>query len=595
MRAILAAIAIIIPQSVFAMNYGQALVDKAYTVNGKPYASGNPPNEWSCPGGYFDFSSWTENAGFDCSGLVSYAANLRRRYLTGDLSGATFSNTIDWNSLQQGDLLHTNGGTTAFPVEHVMIYVRRDEDNLTVIHAGSSGVVEKTWNISLIRDTWFFSPYRLKYDTTPADTTVTGVEDGMVYNNNVTANFTVTDVTDNYPCGKFYVNDVLILHDKTGSKTFSQDGSYQLRIQSEDWARNTQATSVAFTIDRSSPTAGIYDTEGNLLTGSIPATKGVMIHAGDEASGICSVSMSGPPGFTPFSQSFSTNTVQIGPFLNLSTGAYTASVTDCAGYQASSTFSVVTGNYTMAATGKDKEDEHNAGKDIDLLLSHMETFSTHRGTETGKNAENFQEAVKRLSEKRNSAKARLIREAKRADKGWEYRCAIMRVMAPVQDNSIVEALIQNLKEDNSKLRGCAAKQLGEQNGGLVVDVLIQALADNVPLVRTNAASSLGQIKNPKAITSLKKHTRDIDEITAINAIWALGEIMDASSADYLISLVSDSNETQKINIVIALSKIKSDKAVKYLRELSKSDSESETVREVALEIIQKLDKGLKPW
>jgi len=586
MRAILAAIAIIIPQSVFAMNYGQALVDKAYTVNGKPYASGNPPNEWSCPGGYFDFSSWTENAGFDCSGLVSYAANLRRRYLTGDLSGATFSNTIDWNSLQQGDLLHTNGGTTAFPVEHVMIYVRRDEDNLTVIHAGSSGVVEKTWNISLIRDTWFFSPYRLKYDTTPADTTVTGVEDGMVYNNNVTANFTVTDVTDNYPCGKFYVNDVLILHDKTGSKTFSQDGSYQLRIQSEDWARNTQATSVAFTIDRSSPTAGIYDTEGNLLTGSIPATKGVMIHAGDEASGICSVSMSGPPGFTPFSQSFSTNTVQIGPFLNLSTGAYTASVTDCAGYQASSTFSVVTGNYTMAATGKDKEDEHNAGKDIDLLLSHVETFSTHRGTETGKNAENFHKAVKQLYEKRSSEKIRLVRESKRSDKGWAYRCVIMQVMASVQDAMIARSFVDNLQDKNNFVRRCSAEVAGEQKSSSSVDGLLISTNDTDTTVRANSAYSLGRLKATKAIATLKKSVKDSDRFVSINSIWSLGEIGDSSAEDVLIGGLDGADETVKINIVAALSKIKSDKARKTLKKMVTSDSETSTVRELAKDLLR---------
>ena len=254
MKVLLAIISLAtIPQSVLAMNYGQALVNKAYSVAGSPYVSGYPPNEWSCPGGHFDFSSWVPSNGVDCSGLVSYAADLRRRYLTGDLSGATFSNPVNWDSLQAGDLLHSNGGSDDFPVAHVMIFVSRNGDNLTVIHAGSPGVVERTWNISLIRDTWFFAPYRLKYDTTPANTAITGVEDGRIYNNDVTADFTVTDAIDSYPCGKFYVNDVLTLHDKNGSKTFSQEGTYQLLIHSEDWARNTQDTSVGFAIDKTSP------------------------------------------------------------------------------------------------------------------------------------------------------------------------------------------------------------------------------------------------------------------------------------------------------------------------------------------------------
>ena len=60
-------------------------------------------------------------------------------------------------------------------------------------------------------------------------------------------------------------------------------------------------------------------------------------------------------------------------------------------------------------------------------------------------------------------------------------------------------------------------------------------------------------------------------------------------------MIGKADETRKINIVMALAKIKSDKAQDFLRKLTKSDSETEPVRALALEIVQKLDKGLKPW
>ena len=129
--------------------------------------------------------------------------------------------------------------------------------------------------------------------------------------------------------------------------------------------------------------------------------------------------------------------------------------------------------------------------ETDSLLGQLDAISVSRGTETTKTAENFQKAVNRLSEKRNSEKVRLIKESKRSDKGWEYRCTIMRVMAPVQDDSVAAALIENLKDKSSKLRGCAAKQLGEQKQKAVGDVLLKSLSDNDAMVRANSAHSLG--------------------------------------------------------------------------------------------------------
>jgi len=80
--------------TIFGMNYGQAIVDKAKDVLGKPYHSRYPPNTWPCSAGHFDFTSWTVNDGFDCSGLVSWAAGLGRRYVTSDLISETYSTKI---------------------------------------------------------------------------------------------------------------------------------------------------------------------------------------------------------------------------------------------------------------------------------------------------------------------------------------------------------------------------------------------------------------------------------------------------------------------------------------------------------------------
>ena len=212
----------------FAMNYGQTISNMAWSVRGKPYALANPPNEWSCPGGHFDFSNWTINNGFDCSGLLSWAADLRRRYLASDFINE-FSNSVSWNNLSAGDFLYTRGVSgTVFPNPHILIFVKMENSKYKIVHAGSSGVVDRTYTLELLRDTWGFAPYRLILDNTAADITITGVTDGGVYSSATTIFFQVQDTVNPVPCGKFYLNNTLEIHDRSGHKTVSDESSHTL-------------------------------------------------------------------------------------------------------------------------------------------------------------------------------------------------------------------------------------------------------------------------------------------------------------------------------------------------------------------------------
>ena len=128
----------------FSATTGAGLVSNAQQYLGQDYESGMPPNlnyTGQFKNGFYRYhyywgsSVWDGNSawtgGFDCSGLVSYAANLRRHYATAEIPGL-FSAAKTWDTAVAGDIIYFSG--------HVAIFIsrRKDENNvywIKVVHA----------------------------------------------------------------------------------------------------------------------------------------------------------------------------------------------------------------------------------------------------------------------------------------------------------------------------------------------------------------------------------------------------------------------------------------------------------------------------
>ncbi|HHE04921.1 MAG TPA: peptidoglycan endopeptidase, partial [candidate division WOR-3 bacterium] len=165
---------------------GPTIVSSALFLEGTAYVLGQPENEDGRFGGggimNHSFSS------VDCSGLVSYAAGLRRHYSVQYGGLARFLNSVSWDNLQAGDVLMKS--------DHIVIFNHFDETYPNLIHYVSSTVSNgvkpgRQW------ESWFqgegYLPYRFNTEAVAPEITITGVVDGMTYTDPVTLKFTATD------------------------------------------------------------------------------------------------------------------------------------------------------------------------------------------------------------------------------------------------------------------------------------------------------------------------------------------------------------------------------------------------------------------
>lgn len=243
----------------YAANPSDVLVSNATAQIGKSYVSGQPPNkEWTY-GGIFDLDSWT--GGLDCSGLVSYAGNLRRHYAVSELFDFVSSNT--WNGLQSGDVIMSSG--------HIMVFEGRYTDAngikryITIEASSGQGEVVRRGpgetlqgyldpaeysTCDLIKGG--FSPYKFNSDSTKPEIVVSGIVDGGCYNGSITVGISSTDNLDSSPYvyGEYQGA-------KFKQKSFSTAGNYTISVHSEDWVKNSFDKQYKFAIDKTPPTITI--------------------------------------------------------------------------------------------------------------------------------------------------------------------------------------------------------------------------------------------------------------------------------------------------------------------------------------------------
>ena len=378
---------------VFSIMTGAGLVSNAQQYLGRDYGSGLPPNlnfTGKLKGEFYRYhyywgsglwngeSAWT--GGFDCSGLLSYAANLRRHYRTEELP--TFLGPAKtWETAVSGDIVYFSG--------HVAIFInrRQDENNvyrIKVVHATEyvlngvtiSGVLEEEYRQSYYENNNAF-PYAFIIDAVAPQISAKiikdgpNLEDGGVYAGPITIDFGATDnVTEE---GGPFIKANYIDNTK-----FTEEGVYNLHLISEDWARNVKDISVGFTVgglntQTVNSASALYENFKGIST-SNPSTleRYHAINFDNTSVGISSVMIVGPQGviwaptFNP--PVFSTSTV----LADLPVGNYTVQSFNSVGGETKTPFKISVLNVHVSTQESTQNYVHG-----DLLKPGTFYFTTH--------------------------------------------------------------------------------------------------------------------------------------------------------------------------------------------------------------------------
>jgi HEAT repeat protein len=134
----------------------------------------------------------------------------------------------------------------------------------------------------------------------------------------------------------------------------------------------------------------------------------------------------------------------------------------------------------------------------------------------------------------------------------------------LKDNSVIEPLLQDLKNEDREVRNKAAMALGYKGDKRAVEALIQALEDEVEIVRSGAALHLGNIGDKRAIESLIKAMEDEVDDVKWNATLALGKMGEQRAVEPLIQALNDKNQFIREIATTAIGKTGDERVVESL-------------------------------
>ncbi|MBU7017168.1 MAG: HEAT repeat domain-containing protein [Theionarchaea archaeon] len=159
------------------------------------------------------------------------------------------------------------------------------------------------------------------------------------------------------------------------------------------------------------------------------------------------------------------------------------------------------------------------------------------------------------------------------DERSEVRESAADVLGKIGSEKAVDPLIRLLTDDDSDFRESAADVLGKIGSEKAVNPLIRLLTDDNSNVRWRAADTLGQIGSEKAVNPLIRLLTDDNSSVRWSAAYALGQIGSEKAVDPLIELLTDDNSNVRWSAAYALGQIGSEKAVDPLiRLLTDNDS-----------------------
>lgn len=129
---------------------------------------------------------------------------------------------------------------------------------------------------------------------------------------------------------------------------------------------------------------------------------------------------------------------------------------------------------------------------------------------------------------------------------------------------LIKRIASLLKDEDSNVRGYAAKVLGKIRNEKAVDALINALTDEEGYVQWRAIEALGQIGNKKAVAALIKVSSNKDSDMQWRAAKALVKVGHDKLIDDLLNILSDKNNRMRWYAASLLGETRNEQAVDAL-------------------------------
>jgi HEAT repeat protein len=179
----------------------------------------------------------------------------------------------------------------------------------------------------------------------------------------------------------------------------------------------------------------------------------------------------------------------------------------------------------------------------------------------------------------------LIEELKNDDCDVRWHAA--RALRWTKDARAIDALMRAFKDVDCNVRWSAAESL-VIIGDAAVKPLVAALRDADMDVRWRAAWALGRLKDIAAVDALLDALGDNDPDIRWRAAWALGQIGDARAVGRLMRALEDSYSNVRWSAAEALGAISDEQAVEPLVRLLNNQREETIIRLVAADSLGKI-------
>ena len=166
------------------------------------------------------------------------------------------------------------------------------------------------------------------------------------------------------------------------------------------------------------------------------------------------------------------------------------------------------------------------------------------------------EAVSVLGWLRVPANLPVLMERAREDGDAEVRRVAVSALSYGDPDSIGDALLAGLGDDNWQVRAEAASMIGKLRLRTALERLIEGTRDSFWQVREKAVEALGTLGDPQAVESVGVCTDDPVSNLRKAAVGALGEIGDERARDYVESALEDPDPDVRKTALWAQSKLR---------------------------------------
>jgi len=167
-----------------------------------------------------------------------------------------------------------------------------------------------------------------------------------------------------------------------------------------------------------------------------------------------------------------------------------------------------------------------------------------------------------------------------------HQFIVILMMAECGPDAVPE-IARHVEHDDVDVRHNVVFALGEMKDPRGSDALLQALKDSDSRVRAAAAGALGEIRTKAAIKPLMKALGDSDKSVRTQAVVALGRLEAVESGEKLIGLLADKSADVRANAAWAVGTLEVEAAGFALAKLL--DDKTESVREQASWALMQLE------